>query len=485
MTDTAKQAESLAAIRRVVPAGAVIDDHRTLARFGSPGAPPAAVVMPSSLDELAAILKAAQHGGARLQSIGNGTGPDRRRAMAGVVLIDMRRMNRVLEVNEQLAYALVEPGVTYQHLADHLKAHGQKLWVDNPGAPAQSVSGSFTERQAGYTPYADHHLLQCGLEVMLADGRVVRTGMGAMPKSTCWQLFKLGYGPWVDGLFTQSNYAVVTKVGLWMMPAPPAWRPFVVTVPREQDLEPLLDALRPLKIGMVIPNGVAVAHALHEAALMGKRRHDFPGQGPMAAGAVANAAQSLGIGYWNLYGAVYGIPANVEIVWQAVQGAFAAVPGARLTDLSGSPAHPLLRWRAAMMGGTVAAAPGTVSDWAGDDAIELQPMTAVDGADAMKLYGLSRDVMTQHGFDFVAETNAVWRAAYHRQSLCFGRPEQAAQARACAEALITAQAGAGFGQIGCDPSLSHAALSTYGQRLAALHQRVGTALAPNHVIARG
>lgn len=486
MIDAAKQSAAIAAIKGVVAADAVIDDKSALSRFGSPGAPPAAVVLPNSLDEIAAVMKAASGAGGMIQSIGNGTGPDRRRAMPGVIVLDLQRMNHVLDVNADLAYCLVEPGVTYQQLADHLKANGQKLWIDNPGAPDQSVATSFIERQTGYTPYADHHLLQCGLEIMTADGRVVRTGMGAMPKSTCWQLFKFGYGPWVDGLFTQSNYAVVTKVGLWLMPEPPAYQPFAVTVANEQDLVPLMDTLRPLKINMVVPNGVAVANAVHEAALLGKRRQDFGGQGPMAAGAVADAAKSLNIGYWTLYGALYGLPANVDMAWQAVQGAFSAIPGAKVVNLKDASDNKLFSWRAAVMGGAVSASPGDPASWIGSDALIVHPMTAVDGEDAIKLYDVSRDAMARHGFDFIGEANAVWRATHHRHFLSYasGTPDDAKRAQDCAQDLITAQAAAGFGQVASDPSVSQVALGTYNGSLADLQRRVGTALDPNSLFAR-
>jgi 4-cresol dehydrogenase (hydroxylating) len=48
------------------------------------------------------------------------------------------------------------------------------------------------------------------MEVVLASGEVLRTGMGALPGAKTWQQNKYGYGPFVDGLFKQSNLGVVT-----------------------------------------------------------------------------------------------------------------------------------------------------------------------------------------------------------------------------------------------------------------------------------
>ena len=58
------------------------------------------------------------------------------------------------------------------------------------------------------------------MEIVLANGELVRTGMGALPDPTTdsksantWQLFPYGFGPYADGLFTQSNFGIVTKMG--------------------------------------------------------------------------------------------------------------------------------------------------------------------------------------------------------------------------------------------------------------------------------
>lgn len=49
----------------------------------------------------------------------------------GSVVLDMgRRMDKVLELNEQSAFCLLEPGVSYYMLFDAIKESGKKLWVD-------------------------------------------------------------------------------------------------------------------------------------------------------------------------------------------------------------------------------------------------------------------------------------------------------------------------------------------------------------------
>jgi hypothetical protein len=77
----------------------------------------------------------------------------------------------------------------------------------------------------------DHWMMHCGLEVILPDGSLVRTGMGALPDPTvsksdlppheqpgnrCWQLFNYGFGPYNDGIFSQSSLGIVVKMGIWV-----------------------------------------------------------------------------------------------------------------------------------------------------------------------------------------------------------------------------------------------------------------------------
>jgi 4-cresol dehydrogenase (hydroxylating) len=93
-------------------------------------------------------------------------------------------MNRILEVNADFGYALVEPGVSYFDLYEHIQAKGLKLWLDVPDPGWGSVVGNALDHGVGYTPYGDHFGMQCGMEVVLANGEVVRLGLGPCRATT-------------------------------------------------------------------------------------------------------------------------------------------------------------------------------------------------------------------------------------------------------------------------------------------------------------
>ncbi len=175
-----------------------------------------AAVAPQTLEQVQAVVRVANQYKVPLYAISTGrnlayggSAP----VYSGSVVLDLKRMNQVLEVNERNAYALVEPGVSYLDLYEHITKLGADVWIDPPDPGWGSVVGNALDGGGGWTasPFRDHFGAHCGMEVVLASGEVVRTGMGALPNSKSWQHNRWGYGPWVDGLFRQGNMGVVTR----------------------------------------------------------------------------------------------------------------------------------------------------------------------------------------------------------------------------------------------------------------------------------
>ena len=100
----------------------------------------------------------------------------------------------------------------------------------------------------------------CGMEVVLGNGEIVRTGPGACEGSQTWQDQKWGIGPYVDGIFSQSNFGVITKMGFWIRPAHEGYRSLAVFVPRYEDLTRMVDLDSCLQNAGIV-NGMTVMGA--------------------------------------------------------------------------------------------------------------------------------------------------------------------------------------------------------------------------------
>ena len=165
------------------------------------------------------------------------------------IIVDLSRMNRILEINEKLAYAVIEPGVTQIQFFNYLKEKKLPLWLDCTGSgPEASIMGNTLDRGFGHTPYGDHFLNSCGMEVILGDGRQLNTGFGHYEGAQATHTFKYGIGPFIDGLFTQSNFGIVTKLGIWLMPEPEVCKMFYCGVPNDEDLSKVCGGAETLKI---------------------------------------------------------------------------------------------------------------------------------------------------------------------------------------------------------------------------------------------
>ncbi len=92
--------------------------------------------------------------------------------MRGSVVVDLKRMNRILEVDETRAFALVEPGVSYFDLYNYVRERNLKVMVDVPDPGWGSPVGNSLDHGCGYTSahYRDHFGSHCGMEVVTPEG---------------------------------------------------------------------------------------------------------------------------------------------------------------------------------------------------------------------------------------------------------------------------------------------------------------------------
>ena len=158
-----------------------------------------AVVMPTTVEEIQGILRIANEHGVPVWTHGQGRnngygGPAPR--VKGCVIVSLRNMNQVLEINEELGYAVVEPGVRWFDLYEAIEAQGANYMLSIADLGWGSVVGNTLEHGGTYLPYGLDFQMQCGMEVVLADGTLMRTGMGAMEGNKAWHCYKRGPTRW-------------------------------------------------------------------------------------------------------------------------------------------------------------------------------------------------------------------------------------------------------------------------------------------------
>lgn len=226
--------------------------------------------------------------------------------MNGSIALDLHRMNKIIEVSAEYAYAVVEPGVTFTELYDYCVANKLNVWPSVPSLGWGSVVGNTLDRGTGFTPTATHHQHICGVEAMLANGELVRTGQFAVSGSHASHLSKFTFGPSIEGLFLQSNLGIVTKLGIWLTPAPQAFMSCSFDMPDFDDVETIVDIFGPLRRDGLLPNTVYVSNLVEWLGMLGKREELWSEPGPIPEWRLKELQKQIGIGYWNAKFGLYG-----------------------------------------------------------------------------------------------------------------------------------------------------------------------------------
>jgi 4-cresol dehydrogenase (hydroxylating) len=484
--------QALRAFESVVGKGWVLatdEDRDAYSDIYAPGPesewPASAALAPASVEEVQAIVRLANEyktplwPTSRGKNLGYGANAPR---MPGSVVLDLGRMNRILDLDVSLGYCVLEPGVGFFDLYEHLQREKAPLWM--------SVPGNALDHGIGYTPYGLHARNLCGMEVVLPDGDLLRTGMGAMQGNHSWHLFPLSFGPDWTHMFTQSNMGVVTKAGVWLQPAPESSLMLTWDIPKEGDIGWVIDTITPLKIAGVIEQNVFIPSWLGKIVLKGQRKDFWDKPGAMPESRVQELLKEHNLGYWQVQVRLYGNESVNSAKAEVVKKAFRQYLQSPPHEDSWKGGDPVNQYDVTL--GIPSAVALQMGDWVGGRGAHMgfSPVVPANSKHVMGQLHRSRKIIAAYDVDFYASFTVSGRFATNINMLMYDRDnaEQVTNIRKLFNALIAETAKAGYGeyrthlgwmdQVGETFDFNH-----HAQRR--LNEKVKDALDPNGILAPG
>ena len=180
------------------------------------------VVMPRTTGEVQAVVELANREKIPVVPLGGGQALSGiSRALKGGIVVDMKRMNEIIEVNEASRYVVVEAGTSQGMLQAYLQKHYPHLKHSMPDSPpAATIAGNILIHGSGHLSQATgfHSEMLNGLEVVLPTGEICK--IGSCSTTPYW--FSRAPLPDLAGLFVgwHGTTGIVTRLAIKLYPNP-------------------------------------------------------------------------------------------------------------------------------------------------------------------------------------------------------------------------------------------------------------------------
>lgn len=213
--------EDINFFKQILADAFVLNDTESIERCASDNTedfvfPPEIILQPTSTDEVSKIMRYCNEQNIPVTPRGAGTGlSGGALPVHGGICLDMRRMNRIIEIDSNNFQVTTQPGIITEELQNALKEHGLFYPVDPASKGSCFIGGNVAENSGGpravkYGTVKDYVL---NLEIVLPNGEIVWTGANTLKNATGYNLTQLIVG-------SEGTLAVVTQIVLKLIPFP-------------------------------------------------------------------------------------------------------------------------------------------------------------------------------------------------------------------------------------------------------------------------
>ena len=452
---------------------------------------PAGAIAPETVEEVQAAVRIANQfllplwPFSRGKNLGyGGTAPE----LTGSVVLDLSRMKKI-EFDEESGVVTLEPGVGFYDLYDYLQQHNLPYWLSTPGNSWGSVIGNALDRGVGYTPYGENTKNLCGLEVVLPTGEVVRTGMGAFSNAPTWGVYPFGFGPAWDQMFVQSNFGIVTKANMWLMPEPESLMGMDVEFDKPEDLKAMVDTIGPLRRERVLTQSPSIGNWLRAAAVLTTRQEWTDKPGAIGDDVIQAIRKKFNIGWWGVSLRLYGREDINKAAYAVLEKAINAINPMLIKPTTWRRGEPLERsgWT-----GTPMTFPMQNVNWYGGRGghIGFSPIIPQDGTKALEQFKRTHDRYQEYGVDYQGSFAFGERHLINVNAMIFNKddPKFMAKVDPFFRALVADAKALGYGEYRTHLDYMDLVAGTYdwnGGALRKLNEKVKDALDPNGILAPG
>ncbi|MFX1566780.1 MAG: FAD-binding oxidoreductase [Promethearchaeota archaeon] len=187
---------------------------------------PKAVILPSTTEEVQQIIKLCNKYGITFKAQSTGLGPWNQPSVDNSIILDLRRMNKIVKIDEKNLYAVVEPYVSGSQLQVEIMKYGLNCHMPGAGPQVSPLASATSMNGPGFTSPSTGHSSRnvLAVEWVLPNGEIMKLGAFGLKNNPDF-FHGDGPGPSLRGIMrgwagTKSGLGVFTKVAVKLFPYP-------------------------------------------------------------------------------------------------------------------------------------------------------------------------------------------------------------------------------------------------------------------------